>query len=72
MKMHIREFAKLAGVTVRTLHYYDEIGLLSQKEQDERISPRSLSVWVQKPESDIRFCGIPHRQSAEAGRSADI
>lgn len=46
--------------------------LLSQKEQDERISPRSLSVWVQKPESDIRFCGIPHRQSAEAGRSADI
>ena len=46
--------------------------LLSQKEQDERISPRSLSVWVQKPESDIRFCGIPHRQSAAAGRSADI
>lgn len=46
--------------------------LLSQKEQDERISPRSLRVRVQKPESDIRFCGIPHRQSAAAGRSADI
>ena len=28
MKMQINEFAKLAGVTVRTLHYYDEIGLL--------------------------------------------
>ena len=28
MKMHIREFAKLTGVSVRTLHYYDEIGLL--------------------------------------------
>lgn len=24
----IREFAKLAGVTVRTLHYYDRVGLL--------------------------------------------
>lgn len=28
MKMHINEFAKLTGVSVRTLHYYDEIGLL--------------------------------------------
>ena len=28
MKLHIREFAKLAGVSVRTLHFYDEIGLL--------------------------------------------
>lgn len=28
MKMPIREFAVLTGVSVRTLHYYDEIGLL--------------------------------------------
>ena len=28
MKMQIREFAKFTGVSVRTLHYYDEIGLL--------------------------------------------
>ncbi len=28
MKMLIKEFAKLSGVSVRTLHYYDEIGLL--------------------------------------------
>ncbi len=28
MKLHIKEFAKLTGVSVRTLHYYDEIGLL--------------------------------------------
>ena len=27
--MQIKEFAKLTGVSVRTLHYYDEIGLLS-------------------------------------------
>ena len=29
MKMRIKEFAKLTGVSVRTLHYYDEIGLLT-------------------------------------------
>ena len=28
MKMQIQEFAKFTGVSVRTLHYYDEIGLL--------------------------------------------
>ena len=26
--MRIKEFAKLTGVSVRTLHHYDEIGLL--------------------------------------------
>ncbi len=29
MKMSIKQFAEMAGVSVRTLHYYDEIGLLS-------------------------------------------
>lgn len=28
MKMQIKEFADFVGVSVRTLHYYDEIGLL--------------------------------------------
>ena len=28
MKMPIKEFAEFTGVSVRTLHYYDEIGLL--------------------------------------------
>ena len=28
MKMHIKEFADLTGVSVRTLHYYDQIDLL--------------------------------------------
>lgn len=28
MKMLIKDFAQLTGVTVRTLHYYDKIGLL--------------------------------------------
>ncbi|MEG0075603.1 MAG: MerR family transcriptional regulator [Eubacterium sp.] len=30
--MKINEVAKLTGITVRTLHYYDEIGLLSPSE----------------------------------------
>ena len=33
--MRIKEFAALTGVSVRTLHYYDEIGLLSPSETDK-------------------------------------
>jgi len=33
--MKINEVAKLTGVTVRTLHYYDEIGLLSPSKTTE-------------------------------------
>lgn len=32
MELKINEIAKLTGVTVRTLHYYDEIGLLKPSE----------------------------------------
>ena len=32
MKLSISEMAKLSGVSVRTLHYYDEIGLLRPRE----------------------------------------
>ncbi len=35
MKMQINEFAKLTGVSIRTLHYYDEIGLLKPAEVNE-------------------------------------
>lgn len=35
MKYTISELAKLAGVSVRTLHYYDEIGLLCPAETSE-------------------------------------
>ena len=36
MKMHIKEFAELTGVSVRTLHYYDEIGLLKPSSVDKQ------------------------------------
>ena len=35
MKMHIKEFADFTGVSVRTLHYYDEIGLLKPATTDQ-------------------------------------
>ena len=34
MKMQIKEFAQFTGVSVRTLHYYDEIGLLQPADVD--------------------------------------
>ena len=36
MKLQIKEFAGLTGVSVRTLHYYDEIGLLKPYYVDEQ------------------------------------
>ena len=30
--MKVKEIADLVGISVRTLHYYDEIGLLSPEE----------------------------------------
>lgn len=33
--MHIKEFADFTGVSVRTLHYYDEIGLLKPAQVDK-------------------------------------
>ncbi len=36
MKLQIKEFAELTGVSVRTLHYYDEIGLLRPSFVDEQ------------------------------------
>ena len=35
MKLKVNEVAKLTGITARTLHYYDEIGLLSPSETTE-------------------------------------
>lgn len=36
MKLQIKEFAELTGVSVRTLHYYDELGLLKPSFVDEQ------------------------------------
>ena len=41
MKMLIKEFAEFTGVSVRTLHYYDEIGLLKPAIVDKATGYRS-------------------------------
>ncbi|MBR2730561.1 MAG: MerR family transcriptional regulator [Clostridia bacterium] len=40
MRMRIKAFAALTGVSVRTLHYYDEIGLLQPAAVDARTGYR--------------------------------
>ncbi len=40
MKLNVKKFAELCGVSVRTLHYYDEIGLLKPDEVDEQTGYR--------------------------------
>ena len=40
MNMQIKEFSRLAGVSVRTLHYYDEIGLLEPCRVDRQTGYR--------------------------------
>ena len=40
MKMAIKEFAGMSGVSVRTLHYYDQIGLLRPASVDEQTGYR--------------------------------
>lgn len=40
MKMQIKDFAEFTGVSVRTLHYYDEIGLLKPAFIDKENSYR--------------------------------
>jgi DNA-binding transcriptional MerR regulator len=38
--MRIKEFAELSGISVRTLHYYDEIGLLKPADIDSQTGYR--------------------------------
>ena len=55
MKLHIKEFAKLTGVSVRTLHYYDEIGLLKPSDVDEQNSYRFYDEHCLERMQEILF-----------------
>lgn len=55
MKLHIREFAKLTGVSVRTLHYYDEIGLLKPSSVDEQNGYRFYDEYALTRMQEILF-----------------
>ncbi len=55
MKLQIKEFAKLCGVSVRTLHYYDEIGLLKPSFVDEQNGYRFYDENSLKRMQEILF-----------------
>ena len=59
MKMHIKKFAKLTGVSVRTLHYYDEIGLLKPCAVDEQNGYRFYDESSNKPFSTSLPISLP-------------
>lgn len=54
-KMHIKEFAKLTGVSVRTLHYYDEIGLLKPAFVNEQNGYRDYNEKTLEIMAEILF-----------------
>ncbi|MGN1194769.1 MAG: MerR family transcriptional regulator [Acutalibacteraceae bacterium] len=53
--MQIKQFAALTGVSVRTLHYYDEIGLLKPEYVDEHNGYRYYGEQSLKRISEILF-----------------
>ena len=62
-RYHVREFAKLAGVTVRALHHYDRLGLLkpTRSEAGYRLYYlRDLERFEQIVA--LKFLGIPLKQ----------
>ncbi|MGN0659166.1 MAG: MerR family transcriptional regulator [Emergencia sp.] len=55
MKLHIKEFAELTGVSVRTLHYYDEIGLLKPSVVDKQNGYRLYDQHALRRMQEILF-----------------
>jgi DNA-binding transcriptional MerR regulator len=67
----VGEFAKLAGVTVRTLHHYDKVGLLRPKRDAggyRAYTVRDLELLEQIVV--LKFVGIPLRQIARLLRAS--
>lgn len=58
-----REFASLAGVTVRALHHYDRIGVLKPRRGDSGYRLYSLSDLERLEQiTALKFLGIPLRE----------
>ena len=58
-----REFASLAGVTVRTLHYYDRIGLLKPRRSSSGYRLYSLAhLELLEQITALKFLGIPLKE----------
>lgn len=55
MMLRIKEFARLTGVSVRTLHFYDEIGLLKPTSVDEQNGYRFYDEYALTRMQEILF-----------------
>ena len=53
--VHIKDFAELTGVSIRTLHYYDEIGLLKPASTDEQNGYRNYDEGSLERMTEILF-----------------
>jgi MerR family transcriptional regulator, thiopeptide resistance regulator len=59
----VREFAELAGVTVRTLHHYERIGLLKPKRTNASYRLYTLSDLERLEQIvALKFLGVPLKQ----------
>ncbi|MCC7439592.1 MAG: MerR family transcriptional regulator [Armatimonadetes bacterium] len=72
----VRQFAKLAGVTVRTLHHYDHLGLLKPRAHTEsgyRLYGDLDLVRLQQIIT-LKFIGVPLQQIRELidGQAVDL
>ena len=61
MKMQIKEFAEFTGVSVRTLHYYDEIGLSMRLVRSEifELYPKKglpMHMYCADTAEDVELC----------------
>ena len=59
----VQQFAKLAGVTVRTLHHYDRLGLLSPEHRSDsgyRLYTTQDMVRLERI-MVLRYLGLPLR-----------
>mgnify|MGYP002768012140 CR=1 FL=1 len=62
----VKEISDLTGISVRTLHYYDEIGLLKPTDKSEagyRLyddkaleTLQQILLWIIRRLKEIRFC----------------
>ena len=50
IKWLIGEFSKLTGVSVRTLHHYDKIGLLKPSEK----TPNGFRIYAEKDYNSLQ------------------
>ncbi len=69
-----RKFGKLAGVTVRTLHHYDRIGLLKPTRRDHngfRLYGETDFARLQQINT-LKFVGFPLKQIKEILGSKEV